>query len=369
MTMQHALSADGLAVLSLTARSLGGQSSVTRDAVTPLGPREWSRVARALAAAGATPADLLGREIGDLATLLGGVPGAAETVARLAGRATIFALEVERLASRGIWLVSVAEDAYPTRLRDRLGDAAPPILYGAGTVELLGAGGIAIVGARNAHPEALTYAEEAAAAVARSGRPVVSGGARGIDQAAMAGAAQAGGSVVGVLADSLERQVRATEVRALIADERLVLLSPYGADLPFSVGNAMGRNRLIYCLADAAIVVSTAEGEGGTWAGATEALKTGWVPVHARTGAGAPAGNAALVARGALPLDDGPDEAGALPARSTRYADGPIREVASVRVAEQQTLFGASVEPITEAAAGSTTTRDHRKAGGSKRGS
>jgi DNA processing protein len=346
MTIRHALSADGLAILSLTTRSLGGRSGATDDAPTPLGPRDWARVARALTAAGATPADLLGREVDDLAALLGGAPGAAETIARLAARATTLALEVERLASRGIWLVSAADAAYPARLRERLGDSAPPILHGAGAVELLDAGGVAIVGARDADADALAYAEEAAAAVARSGRPVVSGGARGIDQAAMAGAAEAGGSVVGVLADSLERQVRSTGVRSLIAEEQLTLVSPYGADVPFSVGNAMGRNRLIYCLADAAVVVSTAEGEGGTWAGATEALKAGWVPVHVRAGAGAPAGNAALVARGALPLAEGPDVAGGLPAAvGEPYAEAPAREDAPDRVAEQQTLFDAA-EPV-----------------------
>jgi len=262
-------------------------------------------------------------------------------IARLAARATTLALEVERLAGRGVWLVSVADAEYPARLRDRLGESAPPILYGAGAIELLNAGGVAIVGARDADADALEYAKEAAAAAARSGRPVVSGGARGIDAAAMTGAAEAGGTVVGALADSLERKVRAADVRALIADERLVLVSPYGADVPFSVGNAMGRNRLIYCLADAALVVSTAEGEGGTWAGATETLKAGWVPVYVRAGEGAPAGNAALIARGAHALEGGAEGAGELPEKIAGYrgteAGGGAGEA---RVPEQQTLFG-----------------------------
>lgn len=349
MTMHHVLSADGLAVLSLTTRSLGGRSSMGGDAPTPLSPGRWARLARALAAAGATPADLLGRDSGDLAALLTGVAATPETtletIARLTARATILALEVERLASRGIWLVSIAEDAYPARLRDRLADSAPPILYGAGTVELLDAGGIAIVGARDADSEAISYAEEAAAAVARSGRPVVSGGARGIDRAAMAGAARAGGSIVGVIADSLERQVRSTEVRALIADERLVLVSRYGTDVPFSVGKAMGRNRLIYCLADAAVVVSAAEGEGGTWAGATEALEAGWVPVYVRTGSGVPTGNAAIIKGGGRPIGEDPEVAGGLASGET--LGDTVPETSSSEVGgKQQTLFGGAPEPV-----------------------
>jgi DNA processing protein len=347
MTVTHPLGADGLAILALTARSVGGRRATTSDnEPKPLPPKDWARVARALAAAGASPADLLGRDAADLGQLLGGATAAAEAIAQLAGRATTLAMEVERLAGRGVWLVSIADPAYPERLRDRLSDSAPPVLYGAGAVELLRAGGVAIVGSRDADADALAYAREAAAAVARSGRPVVSGGARGIDAAAMTGAAEAGGTVVGVLADSLERQARSTAVRALVADERLVLVSPYGADVPFSVGAAMGRNRLIYCLADAALVVSTSEGAGGTWAGATEALTAGWVPVHVRAGDGLSAGNAALIARGAIALEGGPSGAGELPEHAAyrESVDGGGAERTMVaepsKVAEQQTLFG-----------------------------
>ncbi|HSV92032.1 MAG TPA: hypothetical protein VLH81_03105, partial [Desulfobacterales bacterium] len=97
MTIWHALSADGLAILALTARSpggrVGGRASGTSDGPepdgpNPLSPRDWARVARALSVAGATPADLLGRETADVAALLGGAPAAAEAITRLAARAT-----------------------------------------------------------------------------------------------------------------------------------------------------------------------------------------------------------------------------------------------------------------------------------------
>jgi predicted Rossmann fold nucleotide-binding protein DprA/Smf involved in DNA uptake len=342
MTIRHPLSADGLAILALTARpARGAQGWSGPDGPVPLGPAAFARVARALSAAGATPADFLARDAAEITALLGGATEAAEVIARLAARATTLAMEVERLEERGIWLVSIADMAYPGRLRDRLGDSAPPILYGAGCVELLEAGGVAIVGARDADAAALRYAADAAAAVARAGGTVISGGARGVDAAALNGAAKASGKVVGVLAESLERKARSTGVRALVADERLVLVSPYGADVPFSVGGAMGRNRLIYCLADAALVVSTSEGTGGTWAGAVEALKARWVPVHVRAGEGVPAGNAALIALGALALEGDPERAADLPddagTRPDPEADGGAEHD---QVAEQQTLFG-----------------------------
>jgi len=62
----------------------------------------------------------------------------------------------------------------------------------------------------------------------------------------------------------------------------------------------MGRNRLIYALADFALVVSCDAERGGTWAGATEALKAGWVPVFAAEAAELPEGNRRLAQLGAL---------------------------------------------------------------------
>ena len=61
----------------------------------------------------------------------------------------------------------------------------------------------------------------------------------------------------------------------------------------------MRRNRYIYCLADAAIVVSSTPNRGGTWNGAVEALKAGWVPLWVKHTGSATSGNAGLVQLGA----------------------------------------------------------------------
>ena len=64
----------------------------------------------------------------------------------------------------------------------------------------------------------------------------------------------------------------------------------------------MGRNKIIYGLAEFAVVVSSDFQTGGTWAGALEALKAGWCPVFAREAIGAPQGNQELLKRGAMAL-------------------------------------------------------------------
>ena len=135
-----------------------------------------------------------------------------------------------------------------------------------------------------------------------AGRGLVSGGARGVDRAAMHGALDAGGRVVGVLADGLERAAMLREHREALMDGRLILVSPYDPAARFQVGHAMQRNKLIYALSDAALVVNSDYGKGGTWTGATEQLdKLKLAPVYVRANGEMGRGLEALRERGAMP--------------------------------------------------------------------
>jgi predicted Rossmann fold nucleotide-binding protein DprA/Smf involved in DNA uptake len=51
-------------------------------------------------------------------------------------------------------------------------------------------------------------------------------------------------------------------------------------------------------------VVSSDYNKGGTWNGATENLKNGWVPLYVRNGSNVPQGNRELIKKGAIPLDE-----------------------------------------------------------------
>jgi predicted Rossmann fold nucleotide-binding protein DprA/Smf involved in DNA uptake len=111
-------------------------------------------------------------------------------------------------------------------LKSRLREFAPPVLYGCGHAPLLEGGGLAIVGSRDAEDELLRYTDETARRVAGWREAVVSGGARGIDQAAMRAALAEGGNVSGVLSDGLERAALARENREFLMERHLVLVSP-----------------------------------------------------------------------------------------------------------------------------------------------
>ena len=128
----------------------------------------------------------------------------------------------------------------------------------------------------------------------------------------MRGALEAGGKVTGVLADSLEKASMNREHRRLLLDGQLVLVSPYDPGAGFNVGHAMQRNKLIYALADASLVVSSDVNKGGTWAGAVEQLeKLKLVPVYVRSTGHPSEGLEALRSKGAVPWPN-PQEPDAL---------------------------------------------------------
>jgi len=117
----------------------------------------------------------------------------------------------------------------------------------------------------------------------------------------MRGSLEAGGKVTGVLADSLERAVLNRDHRSLLMDGQLALISPYDPAAGFNVGHAMQRNKLMYALAEAALVVNSDYGKGGTWAGAIEQLeKLQFVPVYVRSTGKIGKGLEALQRKGAL---------------------------------------------------------------------
>jgi predicted Rossmann fold nucleotide-binding protein DprA/Smf involved in DNA uptake len=61
----------------------------------------------------------------------------------------------------------------------------------------------------------------------------------------------------------------------------------------------MARNRYIYALADYALVVQSDLNKGGTWTGAAENLRAGWIPLFVRNDTEAP-GNQALIRQGGI---------------------------------------------------------------------
>jgi predicted Rossmann fold nucleotide-binding protein DprA/Smf involved in DNA uptake len=292
-----ALSRDAEALLLLCGRFPPSQDGEIQE----VSPSECRRLLHRLAQREIPPSALLEDK-----HALDDSPIDAIRLRALLGRNEELAEAVADWSKRGIWVLCGADDAYPARVRV-LGAAAPPLIYGAGDIELVTDDGpaLAVVGSRDSGRVALKFARAVGSECARLGIRVVSGSARGVDSEAMRAALVSGGVAVGVLSDSLAAAASARRYRELLTAGSLALISTYGPYTPFSVGNAMGRNKYIYALADAALVIWSTAGSGGTWSGATEALEARKTPVYVWCDDGVPDGNQQLASLGAAPVSEG----------------------------------------------------------------
>ena len=269
-----------------------------------LSTHEWARLAVWLRDRELEPSALLN---GDLHSVLSGWTDSSITLPRLEcllGRGGALALSLEKWERAGLWVIARSDLEYPKRLKRRLRTKSPPVLFGCGNKRLLDRGGIAVVGSRNAAKDDLDFTEKLGKSAAQQGLSIVSGGARGVDQSAMLSTLQSAGTAIGVLADSLLRAVTSNPYRDYLISNDLVLITPFHPEARFNVGNAMSRNRYIYCLADAAVAVSSTPQRGGTWNGAIEDLKEQWVPLWVKHTTKANSGNSYLVKEGARWIPD-----------------------------------------------------------------
>lgn len=164
--------------------------------------------------------------------------------------------------TKGIGILPVADRAYPARLRNT--PDAPIVLYYKGilpdwdSVPFIGA-----VGTRKSSVYGLQVACRLAGQVARSGGYIISGGAEGADTAAMQGALDAGGFVVGVLGGGVDVVYPPSNKKLFVAVvEKGCLLSEYPpGDRPYP-WHFPARNRIISGISSGVLIVEAPEQSG-----------------------------------------------------------------------------------------------------------
>ena len=298
MNVSSPLSATAQATLLLTSYF----SKTSSEDAKPLTNAEWGRFALWLKEKSTTPAELL---VTDPKSLLHGWYDArisVDRIVQLLNRGHSLAIAMEKWQRAGLWVVTRSDPEYPWRLKQRLKTDSPPVLFGCGNRALLNAGGLAVIGSRNANDADLMFTNEVGAKAALERIAIVSGGARGVDETAMLGAMKQDGVVIGVMADSLLKAATSSKWRKGLMDGHAVLVSPFYPEAGFSAGNAMARNKYIYCLADTSLVIHSGK-KGGTLNGAEENLKKVWVPLWVKHTTDKDAANADLVAKGGRWLD------------------------------------------------------------------
>ncbi|WP_428329528.1 DNA-processing protein DprA [Mucilaginibacter sp.] len=244
----------------------------------PLSLIEWNKLVRWLQSKDAFPEAFLSEESEMLLNSWNDQLISRNRLYILLERKTALAIALDKWTKAGVWVISRADQVYPKMLKEKLKGAAPNILFGIGDKQLLNQSYVGVIGSRNASEKDLNAAKAIGQKVTKENLGIVSGGAKGIDEAAMIGALEAGGSCVGFLADSLIKKSTSPVFRNFIIKNKLALLTHVNPEAGFNAGNAMSRNKLIYALAETSIVVIS-DTKGGTWEGAKENVKNHWTPL------------------------------------------------------------------------------------------
>ena len=230
-------------------------------------------------------------EIADL-TAMGYDVLMAERIFGLLSGTNLLREYLRRGAACGCVPITRLNPDYPLSVRKAMGLDSPGVLWAKGDTGLLNRPAVAVIGSRELREENQKFAAEAGRQIARQGYVLVSGNARGADKTAQEACLEAGGKVISVVADSLQKQP---------AGDTILYLSLDAFDAPFSPQRALRRNHVIHSMAVLTLAAQCTLGKGGTWDGILVNLKNGWNPVCVFDDGSEAAAD--LQNRGVLPVD------------------------------------------------------------------
>jgi DNA processing protein len=210
----------------------------------------------------------------------------------------------DELSKKNVQAVSILDPAYPNKLKCTLGEEAPVLLLCIGNLELFRKTSVGFCGSREATEKGMATARDSADLLAREGINIVSGFAAGVDMNAHRAALAAGGTTTAVLAEGILRFRVKKEIREEWNEQRTLVVSEFGPNLPWSVSNAMRRNRTICGLSRAMILIEARATGGSIIQAGRDCLKLG-LPLFAAVYEGMPesaTGNEELLRHGAKRL-------------------------------------------------------------------
>jgi len=224
-------------------------------------------------------------------------------ITQLIERSGNITFEIEKYADMGINIMTRADVHYPKTLKKKLGKSCPPIFYYAGNPELTDRKCVGFVGSRSIGTDDEVFTAATVRKINEKGFSVVSGGARGVDTLASEVSIANGSCSVEYIADSLVSRIKSRAVVSAVTNNRLLILSAVKPDSRFFTGFAMMRNRYIYAHSEGTVIIKSGYNKGGTWNGAITNLKQRLCNTFCWNNPEYE-GNAELIKRGAIPIDD-----------------------------------------------------------------
>lgn len=292
-------------------------SKEVSDTMQPLSIAEWAVIGTWLVEKNLNPEDLLTGYTEHLSDWKHATITKKRLISLLERKASL-AIALDKWTKAGIWVLNRSETAYPQKIRERLKNAAPPLLFGLGNQKLLNQKYIAILGGKEIDQADEIACSSVVGRVVAQGYGVVTGGNKGIEELALletidsqaentsGGAARAGlaggiGAVdrssaavitgtsgvsgasgepiMAIVSDNLLKRSTSSQLRTSIMCHKLVLISAYNPEAGTSANNSAATNKLIYAQSELSIIIKC-ELKGPTMTGASENIAKAWVPVY-----------------------------------------------------------------------------------------
>lgn len=209
------------------------------------------------------------------------------------------AQSMEDYRSQGYDLLLRSDHRWPSAL-NKLCENEPLFLYIKGDEDLLRQRMVSVAGSRRILSQTRNAARRTGQRIAEYGSLLVTGGAYGVDTAALCGAFDAGGCTAVVPAVPASHLMNMSGISEALDQGRMLLMCDSLPDEPFSASKALSRNHTIYALGEASLVVASRKEKGGSWRGATDCIRGSWGDVYVWDGENADTvGNRALQKLGA----------------------------------------------------------------------
>lgn len=190
----------------------------------------------------------------------------AEQIQALRNPGRDAAEDVRQCAREGIRILTTADPQYPLRIIALLKRTAPPLLFARGNLDLLNRSALGVSGARKASDVSLAAVTRICQTAAMQGWVVVSGGARGADEAAHLAGIKYGIGTIVVLPTGIYKPNFRNAMKPFFSEKNTLILSEFPPEFSWTIGCAMQRNRLLAALSRVMVLVEPgfSGGTGGT---------------------------------------------------------------------------------------------------------